>query len=120
MVYNLRLIYVPVNDSDVIQHGIIPALIKQITKQVRIFVFLLFLMQAKRFTFFQEVDMIPFAFVITPKLMLLMDFTIPLTVEDYHLLQPYPKEESHLTACLRPFSFTVQYEFIFNFRFNNF
>jgi hypothetical protein len=109
MVYNLRLIYVPVNDSDVIQHGIIPALIKQITKQVRIFVFLLFLMQAKRFTFFQEVDMIPFAFVITPTLMLLMDFTIPLTVEDYHLLQPYPKEESHLTACLRPFSFTVQY-----------
>lgn len=74
-----------------------------------VFVFLLFLMQAKRFTFFQEVDMIPFAFVITPTLMLLMDFTIPLTVEDYHLLQPYPKEESHLTACLRPFSFTVQY-----------
>nr|CAH0110437.1 unnamed protein product [Daphnia galeata] len=85
--FQMELIYVPVNDSDVIQHGIIPALIKQITKQ--------------------EVDMIPFAFVITPTLMLLMDFTIPLTVEDYHLLQPYPKEESHLTACLRPFSFTV-------------
>ena len=82
MVYNLRLIYVPVNDSDVIQHGIIPALIKKITKRVRIFVFLSFLIQAKRFTFFQEVDMIPFAFVITPTLMLLMDFTIPLTVED--------------------------------------
>jgi hypothetical protein len=36
-----------------------------------------------------------------------MDFTIPLTVEDYHLLQPYPNEESRLTACISPFSFTV-------------
>ncbi|XP_046452186.1 ionotropic receptor 93a-like [Daphnia pulex] len=55
----------------------------------------------------QEVDIIPFPFVITPTLMQQMDFTIPLTVEDYHLLQPYPKEESRLTACIRPFSFTV-------------
>jgi hypothetical protein len=55
----------------------------------------------------QEVDIIPFPFVITPTLMQQMDFTIPLTVEDYHLLQPYPKEESRLTACIKPFSFTV-------------
>ncbi|XP_046650518.1 glutamate receptor ionotropic, delta-2-like [Daphnia pulicaria] len=85
--FQMELIYVPANHSEVIRFGIVSTLISQFTKQ--------------------EVDIIPFPFVITPTIMQQMDFTIPLTVEDYHLLQPYPNEESRLTACISPFSFTV-------------
>jgi hypothetical protein len=38
-------------------------------------------------------------------------------VEDYYLLQPWPKEESRLTACIRPFSLNV---FIFPISYFNY
>lgn len=44
-----------------------------------------------------------------------IDCSIPLTVDDYHLLQPWPKEESRLTACIRPFSWAVTFKFSLNY-----
>ncbi|KAI9554064.1 hypothetical protein GHT06_019336 [Daphnia sinensis] len=85
--FRMKLVYVPVNDSDVVKLGIVPVLVQQLMKQ--------------------EIDVAPFPFVVTPLLLQLIDFSIPLTVEDYHLLQPWPEEESRLSACIRPFSTTV-------------
>ncbi|XP_046649955.1 ionotropic receptor 93a-like isoform X1 [Daphnia pulicaria] len=92
--FQMELIYVPVDNTDRVKLGIVPALIKQIVKQ--------------------EVDVIPFSFVPTPGLLLQIDCSIPLTVEDYYLLQPWPKEESRLTACIRPFSLNVWMLFFFS------
>jgi hypothetical protein len=49
----------------------------------------------------------PYAFAPTPELWKDVDFSIPLLIEHYHLLQQYPKQESRLTAIIRPFSLTV-------------
>ncbi len=36
-----------------------------------------------------------------------IDLTYPFFVDDYILMQPYPKEESRLSAPIKPFSFEV-------------
>lgn len=53
-------------------------------------------------------DIIPYAFAPSAPLLVQLDFTITLRVEDYNLLQQWPKEESRLSAYIRPFSFTVK------------
>ncbi|XP_046450957.1 glutamate [NMDA] receptor subunit 1-like isoform X2 [Daphnia pulex] len=85
--FHMQLIFVPTDDTDIVRHGIIPALISQIVKG--------------------EVDIIPYAFAPTTSHLLQLDFTITLRVEDYNLLQQWPKEESRLTAYIRPFSLMV-------------
>lgn len=44
-----------------------------------------------------------------PKWQLLryLDYTLPLHIEDYYLLQKRPQEESRLLALIKPFSLTV-------------
>ncbi|XP_057376140.1 ionotropic receptor 93a-like [Daphnia carinata] len=85
--FRMKLIYVPTNTSDIVKHGLIPALIKQIING--------------------EVDIIPYAFAPSVTLLQQLDFTITLRVEDYNLLQQWPKEESRLIAYIRPFSYEV-------------
>ncbi len=56
----------------------------------------------------KEVDIVPYSFVPTPDFSKQIDFSIPLGIEYYNLLQQWPKEESRLTAIIRPFSFEVR------------
>ena len=42
----------------------------------------------------------------------------PFWIEDFVLLQPFPKEESRLTTPIKPFNTTViNYYFLFSYRF---
>ncbi|KAI9553850.1 hypothetical protein GHT06_019119 [Daphnia sinensis] len=85
--FRMKLIYVPTNTSAIVKDGLIPALIRQLVNG--------------------EVDLIPYAFAPSVTLLQQLDFTITLRVEDYNLLQQWPKEESRLIAYIRPFSFEV-------------
>ncbi|KZS21010.1 Uncharacterized protein APZ42_012161 [Daphnia magna] len=90
--FQMELVYVPASNEDRVKFGLVPSLIRQIRNE--------------------EVDIIPFSFVITIPLALLIDFSFHLGVEDYHLLQPWPEMESNLMACIRPFSATVWLLFV--------
>nr|CAH0108301.1 unnamed protein product [Daphnia galeata] len=91
----MRLVYIPANLTEIKKFGIIPVLIQQLLKK--------------------EVDIVPYAFAPTPELWKHVDFSIPLGIEYYNLLQQYPKTENRLTAIIRPFSLTVWVLFIISF-----
>ena len=42
-----------------------------------------------------------------------MDITYPVWIMGYHLLQPFPKEQSQLTNIFKPFSLTVYRPIVF-------
>lgn len=48
-----------------------------------------------------------FGFVITYDRFKQMDFSPPVLIQDYHMLVPYPTEESRLLAPIHPFHLTV-------------
>ena len=58
--------------------------------------------------YFKEVDLAANAVTQTSVLWRLMDFTTIALQERYVLLVPWPKEESRLTAVIRPFNLTVR------------
>lgn len=41
-----------------------------------------------------------------------MDLTVPIWVENYVLMQPFPEEEGRLTAPIRPFTPTVSIQLV--------
>lgn len=55
----------------------------------------------------QEVDFVNFPIVMNYQYSTLMDFTIPVWIQNYVLMQPYPQEESRLIAPIRPFTSLV-------------
>ncbi|KAK4016112.1 hypothetical protein OUZ56_031070 [Daphnia magna] len=99
MVFNsellpLMLVYVPANTTRIAKLGIVPVLIEQLLNM--------------------EVDFVPYGFAPTPELWQQADFSIPVAIQYYSMLQRWPKEESRLTTLVRPFSLTVWIVFLFS------
>ncbi|XP_046633905.1 glutamate receptor ionotropic, delta-2-like [Daphnia pulicaria] len=83
--YQLRITFVPVNQSEIIKFGITQAIINQLVKT-------------------KEVDIIPMVLIPTVERARLMDFTIPLLIGNSRLMLRYPEEASRLAAAIQPFT----------------
>lgn len=57
--------------------------------------------------FFKEVDMLSFPVERSADNDGKIDLLYPSYIQNYALLQPWPKEESRLTIIIQPFSITV-------------
>ncbi|KAI9556993.1 hypothetical protein GHT06_016787 [Daphnia sinensis] len=92
--YKMKLVYVPANATQIAKLGIVPALMEQLLNK--------------------EVDFVPYAFAPTPELWQQADFSIPVAIQYYSMLQRWPEETSRLTTLVRPFSLTVWIAFLFS------
>ena len=51
----------------------------------------------------QEVDMAPFGIMPSPEKYQIIDMSVPVMIEQYYIVVPWPKEKSRLLAPIRPF-----------------
>lgn len=51
--------------------------------------------------------MAPFGIIPSPEKYQIIDMSVPVMIEKYHIVVPWPKEQSRLLAPIRPFQPTV-------------